>query len=72
MLETGKKCSHKQGKGNLWGHTCADIGQEFTTSSGESAKELMIREMHLPRQAILAWTGHDPTSTKPESCRNIL
>ena len=48
-------------KGNLRGRTRADIDQEVTTSKGESAKELMIRKMHSPRQAILVLTGHDPT-----------
>ena len=43
MPKTSKKCLRKQGKGNPQGRTCAD--QEVTTSNGESAKELMIKEM---------------------------
>ena len=43
MPKTSKKCSHKQGAGNEWARTRAD--QEVTTSNGESAKQLMIREM---------------------------
>jgi len=42
MPKTGKKRSRKQGKGNPRGRT---PDQEVTTSNGESAKELMIREM---------------------------
>ena len=38
MPKTGKKRSRKQGKGNLRDH-------EVITSNGESAKEVMIREM---------------------------
>ena len=59
-----------ESKGNLRGRTRADIDQKVTTSKGESAKELMIRKMHRPRQAILVLTGHD--RTKNGSCRNIL
>ena len=43
MPKTGKKRSYKQGKGNTRAHTRAKQG--VTTSSGESAKELRIREM---------------------------
>ena len=46
-------------KGNLWGRTRADIEQEVTTSKGESAKEVMIRKMHSPRQAILILTAQE-------------
>ena len=66
--KTGKKRLRKQGKPS--GRTRADIDQEVTTSKGESTKELMIRKMHRPRQAILVLTGHD--RTKNGSCRNIL
>ena len=61
MPKTGKKRFREQGKRNPRGRTRADIDQEVTTSKGESAYELMIREMHCPRQAILVLTGHDPT-----------
>ena len=43
---------------------------QLQPSKGESAKELMIRKMHRPRQAILVLTGHD--RAKNGSCRNIL
>ena len=43
MRKTSKKRSHKQGTGNERARTRAD--QEVTTSNGESAKQLMIREM---------------------------
>ena len=45
MPRTGKKRSSKQGKGNLRGSTRAESDQEATTSNGECAKEVMIREM---------------------------
>ena len=45
MPKTGKKPSRKQGKRNLRGRTRVDSDQEGTTSNGESAKEIMIREM---------------------------
>ena len=43
MPKTSKQRSHKQGTGNERARTRAD--QEVTTSNGESAKQLMIREM---------------------------
>ena len=42
MPKTSKKRSHKQGTGNERART---RDQEVTTSNGESAKQLMIREM---------------------------
>ena len=70
MPKTGKKRLRKQG--NLQGRKRADIEQEVTASKGQSAKEHMIRKMHSPRQAIPVLIGHDPTWTKPGSCRNFL
>ena len=43
MPKTSKKRSHKQGTGNERARTRAD--QEVTSLNGESAKQLMIREM---------------------------
>ena len=43
MPKTSKKRSHKQGTGNERARTRAD--QEVTTSNGESAKQLTIREI---------------------------
>ena len=42
MPKTSKKRSHKQGTGNERARTRAD--QEVTTSNGESAKQVVIRE----------------------------
>ena len=43
MPKTSKKHSHKQGTGNERASTRAD--QEVTTLNGESAKQLMVREI---------------------------
>ena len=51
-----KKRSRKLGKGNLQGRKHPVI-----PSNGKSTKELMIREIYIPQQAILVLTGHDPT-----------
>ena len=72
MSKAGKKRSRKQGKRNLRRRTRADIDKKVTTSKGESAKELIIRQMYIPRRATLVLTGHDPTWTKAGSCRNIF
>ena len=67
ILKTRKKRSRKQGKGNLRGRNSCRFW-----SNSESAKEIMIRKMYIPRWAILVLTGHDPTWNKHGSCRNIL
>ena len=43
MPKTNRKRSHKQGTGNERARTRADQG--VTTSNGDSAKQLMIREI---------------------------
>ena len=43
MPKTSKKRSHKQGTENE--RACTRAEQEVTTSNGESAKQLMIREI---------------------------
>ena len=58
-----QNCCHGNGTKDVILNVRVQISntEEVTTSKGKSAKELMIRKMHSPRQAILILTGHDPT-----------